>query len=97
MINSTQLVVRTDVQAIKWLERKGYRNILPKNYAFSVFTSILRAKPFSARTQPAWQRLVLADFDPKFLTLKKSSTFYKTDGPPTTLAKLPYGGACFLR
>lgn len=46
MINSTQLVVRTDVQAIKWLERKGYRNILPKNYAFSVFIVDLPSKTF---------------------------------------------------
>lgn len=37
MINTTQLVVRTDKRTIAWLESKGYRNVLSDDYAFSVF------------------------------------------------------------
>lgn len=46
MINTTQLVIRTDKRTIEWLERKGYRNILPDNYAFSVFIVDLSSKTF---------------------------------------------------
>ena len=46
MINTTQLVVRTDERTIVWLESKGYRNVLPDDYAFSVFIVDLPSKTF---------------------------------------------------
>lgn len=46
MINTTQLVVKTDKNTIEWLENKGYRNILSDNYAFSVFVVDLQDKTF---------------------------------------------------
>ncbi len=46
MINLTQLVVRTDIRTIEWLESQGYRNILPDNYAFPVFIIDFPSKTF---------------------------------------------------
>lgn len=46
MINTTQLVVKTDKCTIEWLESKGYRNVLPDDYAFSVFIVDLPSKTF---------------------------------------------------
>ena len=46
MINLTQLVVKTDKSTIEWLESKGYRNVLPDDYTFSVFIVDLQDKTF---------------------------------------------------
>lgn len=46
MINTTQLVVKTDIQTIEWLESNGYQNPhnLPNDYNFPVFMINLQNK-----------------------------------------------------
>ena len=49
MINTTQLVVKTDKTIIEWLENNGYKNShnLPNsNYMFPVFVVDLPSKTF---------------------------------------------------
>ena len=53
MINTTQLVVRTDKTAIAWLESQGYTNPhnLPNDYTFSVFiVDLLHKEIFGTNT-----------------------------------------------
>ena len=53
MINTTQLVVKTDKTIIEWLESNGYKNLrnLPNNYTFSVFiVDLLRKEIFGTNT-----------------------------------------------
>lgn len=53
MINTTQLVVRTDKITIDWLEAQGYANLhnLLHNYNFSVFiVDIVRKVIFGTNT-----------------------------------------------
>lgn len=53
MINTKQLVVKTDKTAIYWLEKQGYANSqnLPKNYAFPVFiVDLTRKEIFGTNT-----------------------------------------------
>lgn len=46
MINTTQLVARTDKRTIGWLESKGFRNLLPNDYTFPVFIIDRQDKTF---------------------------------------------------
>lgn len=53
MINTTQLVVKTDKAIIDWLERQGYSNPhnLSNDYTFSVFiVDTLRKEIFGTNT-----------------------------------------------
>lgn len=53
MINTTQLVVRTDKTTIEWLEAHGYTNPhnLPNEYTFPVFiVDILHKETFGTNT-----------------------------------------------
>ena len=46
MINTTQLVVKTDKATVEWLKAQGYANPhnLPNNYMFPVFIADLESK-----------------------------------------------------
>ena len=50
MINTTQLVVKTDKNIIEWLKSNGYKNPqnLPNDYTFSVFIVDLLRKEISS-------------------------------------------------
>lgn len=53
MINTTQLIVRTDNTSIEWLKGHGYANPhnLPNDYTFSVFiVDLLRKEIFGTNT-----------------------------------------------
>ncbi len=67
MINTTQLVVRTDERTIVWLESKGYRNILPNDYAFSVFIVDLPSKTFFGTNTTCMAGACSCELRPKIL------------------------------
>lgn len=71
MINTTQLVVKTDKRTIEWLERKGYRNILPDDYAFSVFIVDLPSKSFFGTNTTCMAGACSCGLRPNILDLEK--------------------------
>lgn len=71
MINLTQLVVRTDKRSIEWLESQGYRNILPDNYAFSVFIVDLQSKTFFGTNTTCMAAACSRGLSPKILDFEK--------------------------
>lgn len=71
MINTTQLVVRTDKRTIEWLESKGYRNILPNGYSFSVFIVDLPSKTFGGTNTTCMAAACSCGLRPKILDLEK--------------------------
>ena len=71
MINTTQLVVKTDKCTIEWLESKGYRNVLPDNYAFSVFVADLPSKTFGGTNTTCMAAACSCGLRPKILDFEK--------------------------
>lgn len=71
MINTTQLVVRTDERTIVWLDSKGYRNILPKNYAFSVFIVDFKSKTFFGTNTTCMAAACSCELRPKILDFEE--------------------------
>lgn len=71
MINTTQLVVRTDKTIIEWLESKGYRNVLSDDYAFSVFIVDLPSKTFGGTNTTCMAAACSCGLRPEILDLEK--------------------------
>ncbi len=71
MINTTQLVVKTDKNTIEWLEGKGYRNVLSDDYAFSVFIVDLPSKTFFGTNTTCMAAACSCGLRPKILDLEK--------------------------
>lgn len=71
MINLTQFIIRTDKRTIEWLESKGYRNILPDDYAFAVFIVDLQDKTFFSTNTTCMAGACSCGLRPKILDLEK--------------------------
>lgn len=71
MINTTQLVVRTDKRTNVWLESKGYRNVLPDDYAFSVLIVDLPSKTFFGTNATCMAAACSCGLRPNILDLEK--------------------------
>lgn len=71
MINTTQLVVKTNKNIIEWLESNGYRNVLPDNYAFSVFIIDLPSKTFFGTNTTCMAAACSCGLRPEILDLEK--------------------------
>lgn len=71
MINTTQLVVKTNKRTIEWLESKGYSNILPNDYAFLVFIVDLPSKTFFGTNTTCMAAACSCGFRPKILDFEK--------------------------
>lgn len=71
MINTTQLVVRTDTQTIEWLEGKGYRNTLSDDHTFSVFIVDLPSKTFFGTNATCMAAACSCGLRPKILEFEE--------------------------
>lgn len=71
MINTTQLVVKTDKRTIEWLESKGCRNILPNGYSFSVFIVDLPSKTFGGTNTTCMAAACSCGLRPEILDFEK--------------------------
>ena len=71
MINTTQHVVKTDKRTIEWLESKNYHNVLPDDYAFSVFIIDLPSKTFFGTNTTCMAAACSCGLRPKILNFKK--------------------------
>lgn len=73
MINTDQLVVKTDRQTIEWLENNGYRNPqrLPCNYNFPVFIIDLQDKTIIGTNTTCMAAACSARRNPTVLTFNQ--------------------------
>ncbi len=72
-MNKTQLVVKTEPQAIKWLESQGFSNLqhLPNGYPFSVFIVDLQSKTIFGTNTTCMAAAVASGNRPIVLSLEQ--------------------------
>lgn len=72
-MNNTQLVVKTDIQTIEWLENNGFSNPqhLPNDYVFPVFIVDLQSKTIFGTNTTCMAAACSAGQKPIALTLQE--------------------------